>query len=105
MRLSDLHRIWRINMLAKVINQGNDDPNTAATLEPETLQPHDYGRRRVGRPRANWLKETLNDMWDDIGEHNPEARGTMLDSDLGRHRELLKHRATALVRKREHLDS
>ena len=53
MKLSDLHRVWRINMLAKVINQGNDDPNTAATLQPETLQPHDYGRRRVGRPRAN----------------------------------------------------
>ena len=34
------------------------------TFANDQLERHDYGRRRVGRPRLNWVERTLDVMWE-----------------------------------------
>ena len=45
--LSDLRKKKRMALLAKSINLGPSDPSAVATLDHETLRPHDYGKKRV----------------------------------------------------------
>ena len=61
--LSDYHRKIRKQRLARTILADGADPHARVTKDSETLQPHDYGVKRRGRPRINWHKETLNDIW------------------------------------------
>jgi hypothetical protein len=61
--MSDFHRKARIKKLAQIICEGEQDPAAKATMNLHTWEPHDTGKKRVGQPRINWLKETLQDAW------------------------------------------
>ena len=63
--LSELHKQQRIKLLAKLIVLGDDEPSAVVTFT-HSLQQHEYGKRRVGRPRLNWLQVTREDLWCDI---------------------------------------
>ena len=47
-KLSEVHRSRRVTMLAKIIAQGPENPIARATMDMETFQPHEYGKRSVG---------------------------------------------------------
>ena len=59
-------------------------------MDTETFQPYDHGKRRVGRTRLNWLKQTMQDMWCDMGRENGSIRYTNLDLANPDHIELLR---------------
>ena len=42
-----------------MIAGGENDPRMKVATHPRTLRPHDYGKRRVGQPRATWVAETV----------------------------------------------
>ena len=42
-------------------------PEQLITLNFNTLLPPHIGKRRVGRPRDNWVKVTILDYWEAIG--------------------------------------
>ena len=68
--LSEDHTKRRITLLAKLLVLGQDEPSATITFNTDTLEPHNYGKKRVGRPRLNWLSCTLADAW---REANPGA--------------------------------
>ena len=42
---------------------GDADVGTQITFDHVTLSPIDHGTLRVGQPRKNWHKTTLEDIW------------------------------------------
>ena len=72
-QLSEYHTKSRKILLAKLITLGRDEPSATITFDVDTLRPHDYGKKRVGRPRLNWLECTLADAWKELngGALNP----------------------------------
>ena len=63
-RLSEYHEHSRIRLLCKLITNRHVEAGAAATFDAETLRPHDYGKRRVGRPRLNWYQCTMESLWE-----------------------------------------
>ena len=72
-RMTQFHMQRRKILLAKLITQAGEEPGARATLQDEILAPHDYGKRRVGRPRTNWVKQTLADFWHEARRLDPET--------------------------------
>ena len=63
----------------------DENPKKSTTMEVATLKPIDVGKRRVGRPRCNWLTTTTDELWSKIGdEFNDEVKGTILNLDKRR---------------------
>ena len=60
--MSDLHKQRLKILLAKLITlaQSGNDPIARATLQDNLIAPHDYGKKRVGRPRLNWVKKSYH---------------------------------------------
>ena len=61
-------------LLAKLITLRDTDPVAKITFDPTTLQPPDYGKRRVGQPRLNWYKVTLQDFWQEVKDTFEQSR-------------------------------
>jgi hypothetical protein len=93
-KMSDFHKQRRKILLAKLItlSQSVNEPSARATLQDNLIAPHDYGTKRVGRPRLNWVKTTISDFWDEVKKHYHEARdlGVFVPEDV-RH-DTLMHR-------------
>ena len=85
-KMSDLHRQRRKILLAALItlSQSVNEPSARATLQDNLIAPHDYGTKRVGRPRLNWVKTTISDFWDEVKKHYHEARdlGVFVPEDV-----------------------
>jgi hypothetical protein len=47
------------------------DPIASITMADD-YQPHYYGTRRVGQPRVNWYKRTLDDFWGEARRTYPD---------------------------------
>ena len=75
-KLSEFHKQRRKILLAKLItlSQTGEDPCARATLEDNLIAPHDYGKKRVGRPRLNWVKTTISDLWEEVKQEYQEAK-------------------------------
>ena len=58
-QLSAYHAKSRKVLLAKLITLGGNEPSATITFDVDTLRPHDYGKKKVGRLRLNWLECTL----------------------------------------------
>lgn len=56
-------------------------PETRVTINFETWQAHDSGKRRVGRPRLVWLNETQNDCWNEIRSTSRDLAETFRPQD------------------------
>ena len=95
-RLSHSYEKIRIKLFVQLIlAKDKGDPKENVTFA-EDLRPHNYGKKRVGRPRLNWINETTRLFWNTIvkprnrelwlGDYNPQ-------SDV--HYALMKSEATA----------
>ena len=54
--LSEQYRNAKIKSFAKLLNLTGGDLRAEICFKPGTLKPHDYGKKRVGRSRNNWIK-------------------------------------------------
>ena len=67
------------------------DPAAAATMKKDTFEENDTGARRVGGPRKNWRKETVQDTWDLIKGQNSRRPAT-INLKRSEHHALLKNK-------------
>ena len=72
--LSDFHADTRKQLLAKLVALGDAEPGFQIIFQSGTFLPHSYGGRRVGRPRLNWLEQTIGDLWEETKLAYPHAR-------------------------------
>ena len=64
--VSQFYRQQKIKRLGNIISKPEEDLIKQCTLDMETLQAEDVGKRRVGQPRVNWLERTLKQYWEAI---------------------------------------
>ena len=60
---SDFYANRRAKLLGHVIRATTNDPLRQVTLEPYSATRPSYGKKRVGKPRHNWTKETKSYVW------------------------------------------
>ena len=56
----------KLKRFAKLIRAGPSDPAFDVTFANSNLHMYDYGKRRVGRPRLNWIRETRDLFWEKV---------------------------------------
>ena len=95
--LSHFHKQRRIYFLSKLICLGKNDLAATATMLTESFEHHDYGTKRRGRPRKDWLDETLKEMWAEITTNTHlDFRNRQLDTENPQHQQLLRNYAETL---------
>ena len=72
--LTEYHKRRRTAYLAALIAAGDADPGAAVTFETASLKPIDHGKLRVGQPRVNWYKVTLQDLWEETRKNITSVR-------------------------------
>ena len=60
---SDFHNQRKAKLLGHIIRSNEEDPLSQITLQPNTAERPTLGKRRVGKPRQNWVKQTKKDIW------------------------------------------
>ena len=72
--LTASHTKSRIKYLSKLITHGASEPGAAVTFNRDSLEPIDWGKKRVGQPRLAWYKVTMQDLWNEAKHTTPETR-------------------------------
>ena len=92
--LSEQYINAKIKAFAKLLNLRRGDPRAEIVFQPGTLKPHDYGKKRVGRPRNNWIKETTELFWKkEVQAKSATYAQTKLNLDDPVHIELISEAA------------
>lgn len=98
---STYHKNQRIKRLAKLITEGHNDPAAKATMDLDTWQEHDTGTRRAGRPRINWLTETMNDLWELTSNNTAHLQHAILDLNNEEQKTAMKEMAHRIMNKKD----
>ena len=73
----------------KIINQ-EDTSIYNVSFENGKLRKWIHPKRRVGRPRANWAEETINEIWNIIKRTNERFRYQDFNEDNEEMKQLIK---------------
>ena len=92
-QLSEYYDATRMKLYAKLVSAPEDDPIQIVTFDKTTLRPHDYGKKRVGKPKLNWVRETTKLFWDKAVTEAEGIRGRALDLDKQEHVDMIKKTA------------
>eukprot|EP00959_Pyramimonas_sp_CCMP1952_P354671 7429442-Pyramimonas_sp.AAC.1 len=92
-RFSATYERLKLDLLCRLISAPATDPVASCTFDPHTLNPWDYGPKRVGRPRkaGEWYELTADTLWrTSVVPPRPWLEDTALDLTLAHHRLLLR---------------
>ena len=97
-RLSHSYEKARLKLFSQLIlAKDSGDPKEHVTFA-ERFKPHNYGTRRVGRPRLNWIKETTNLFWNNVVKlRNRQLWLGDFDADNDTHHRLIMEEAAAYI--------
>ena len=71
-RFSDFHNERRTSLMGHIIRTDNNDPLRQVTLKDDTAERPEWGKKRAGKPRQNWIKEAKKDIWtNSLKKSNP----------------------------------
>ena len=102
-KLSTEYERAKLVAFAKLILAPSNDPKATVTFEAG-LVPHNYGKKRIGRPRLNWVKETTALFWDKVVKtQNPSLGLGCFDISNAEHNALIYRGATELLQFRWHV--
>ena len=57
-RFSDFHKERKAKLLGHIARTEDSDPLREVTFQPGTTYRVEYGKKRIGKPRQNWIRET-----------------------------------------------
>ena len=57
-RFSVYHKERKARLLGHIARTEDSDPLREITFQPGTTYRVEYGKKRIGGPRQNWIKET-----------------------------------------------
>ena len=100
--MSDHYTYLKMVRYAQLVQAPPGDPSAAATFDRHTLRKHDHGKKRVGRPRLNWVEVTQEQFWDLLVKPSlppGDRRGLNLDIQL--HIDRLKEATGVVVQNRD----
>ena len=62
-RFSDFHSERITSLMGHIIRTDNNDPLRQVALKDSTAERPDWGKKRAGKPRQNWIKEAKKVIW------------------------------------------
>ena len=77
-KLSDFWRQRKISLLGHILRADANDPLRQVIFENQTCIPRKPPYRRQGRPRVDWLTETVKDTFHCLG-HSPPQEPSLQD--------------------------
>ena len=77
-KLSDFWRQRKISLLGHIVRADANDPLRQVIFENQTCIPRKPPYRRQGRPRVDWLTETVKDTFHCLG-HSPPQEPSLQD--------------------------
>ena len=60
---SDQHKDRKAKLLGHIARASNEDPLRQVTFQADTCQRVEYGKKRVGKPRQNWIHQTKKHIY------------------------------------------
>ena len=69
-RFSEYQMNRRAKLFGHIIRCGNYDPMRQVSFLPDLASRVEYGTKRVGKPRQNWLHHTKKDVFEHILVHH-----------------------------------
>ena len=63
-----------MKLFAKLVLADEKEPGKAVAFATKSLRSHDHGKKRVGRPRLNWVIETRKLFWNKAVRSQHEHR-------------------------------
>lgn len=84
-RFTDMWLKQKLKLLGHVIRSGENDPMYQVTFEPGTRLPKMARFLRAGRPRAQWITQTMSEALDEILQHT----GIVFDFDNQEHLDII----------------
>ena len=73
---SEYHMHRRAKLLGHILRSSNDDPLRQVSFLPNSASRVDCGKKRVGKPRQNWLHHTKSFVYEHILRHHNFAELT-----------------------------
>ena len=49
--------------MGHIIRTDNNDPLRQVTLKDSSAERPEWGKKRAGKPRQNWIKEAKKEIW------------------------------------------
>ena len=65
-RFSEFHNTRKANLLGHILRADNEDPLRQVSFQPNTAYRVDYGKKRIGKPKQNWLHQTKKYVYTDV---------------------------------------
>ena len=66
---SKFHMQRRVKLMGHILRSNNSDPMRQISFLPDSAQRTDYGIKRVGKPRQNWLHHTKKYVYENVLGH------------------------------------
>jgi len=66
MKFSEFHEKRRSNLLGHLIRCENEDPLRQITFQNDSARRNIIGKKRVGKPRQNWIHQAKKHVWNNI---------------------------------------
>ena len=71
-RLSDEIEQLQVRYLGHLIREGAYEPTRQATFKGSRATPNLHSKKRVGRPRKNWIVQTMRRTWRTLRKKLPD---------------------------------
>jgi hypothetical protein len=85
-------------LYAKIVASNDEDPKRTVTFERSTIRRPDYGLKRRGKPKNNWVKEAEKLFWEStVKQRHQEMRLGDLDLHNQTHINLIEETAKQIV--------
>lgn len=65
-RFSEFHRDRKAKLLGHVLRTNNQDPLRQISFQADSAERVFYGKKRVGKPRQNWIHQTCKHIYEDV---------------------------------------
>ena len=65
MRFSDFHSERKAQLLGHVLRTQDEDPLRQVTFQPNTAYRVEYGKKRIGKPKQNWIHQAKKHVYVD----------------------------------------
>ena len=66
MKLSDKLQLKQNKLFGHILRSNNDDPIRQITFLPDTATPNIPNKKRVGKPRQNWIISTAKYVYENV---------------------------------------
>ena len=76
---SEYHMNRRVKLLGHILRSNGNDPMRQISFLPDSAHRVEYGTKRVGKPRQNWLHHTKKYVYENILGHYDYGETQMND--------------------------